>query len=432
MRFAVLRCGPAVLALLVWQPLSAAVLDLNGVLNEVAAANPTLAARREMVEAARRRIAPAGAWQSPMFEIGALNVPTSGRFDMDPMTMKMVGVSQRVPVFGSNRISRNSARAAADAEGAGSEMTHYELFSMAWEAYADAYYAVQLVGAALAHQGAMDRLVRSAQARYQSGNGRLDDVLRAQAEQARTLADLAAFQAEARGARARLSALMGRDPNGATDSLAPPPSTPVPSEPGPWMAAVATTHPRLRELQAQVDRYRLAARAARRMLWPDLQLGYSYGFREPIDGVAQDNMWSATVGFMLPIFARQRELSEGAEMDAMARANEAELRSATLDLQQQVLATHATAVADQRSVTLLADTVVVTQRRAVDASWSAYSAGSSDLWRVFEATHSLYGEEVALTRARQDLSRTEARLLSITARGDLLGVTLPEIKRSAR
>jgi outer membrane protein TolC len=65
----------------------------------------------------------------------------------------------------------------------------------------------------------------------------------------------------------------------------------------------------------------------------------------------------------------------------------------------------------------------------VDASWSTYSAGSSDLWRVLEATHSLYGEDVALVRARQDLARTEARLLSITARGDLLNLTLPTSPR---
>lgn len=429
MRYALLRGGLAVLTFLVW-PHAAAALDLDGVFREVAAANPTLAARREMVEAARRRIAPAGAWQSPMIEFGAINVPTNGRFDMDPMTMKMVGVSQRVPLFGGNGLNRESARAAATAEGAASEMTQYEVFSMTWEAYADAYYAGQLARSALAHQGEMDRLVRSARVRYESGNGRLEDVLRAQAEQARTLSDLVSFQAEARGAQARLDALRGRISGGSTDSLAPPPSARVPDEPTPWLAAVATTHPRLRELQAQVDRYQLAGRAARRMAWPDVELKASYGVREPIDGVAQDNMWSATAELMLPIFAGQREQSEGAEMDAMARASENELHAATLDLTQQILTLHATAVADQRTLTLLADTVVVTTRRAVEASWSSYSAGSADLWRVFEVTHSLYGEEIALTRARQDLVRTEAKLLSLTARGDLLGVTLPEIQRT--
>ena len=411
-------------------PGDAGAMSLATALREVAATNPTLASRREMVEAARRRIAPAGAWQSPMVEVGVLNVPTHGRFDMEPMTMKMIGVEQRVPVFGANRLSRRSASAAAEAEGAGLEGANVELFAMTWEAYSDAYHAARLKELSLAHRGEMDQLVRSARARYASGNGRLEDVFRAEAEQARTLSDVASFEAEALGARARLAALMGRPSALLADSLEAPPATSMPDDPAPILARVAAGHPRLRELRAQVERYRLAARAARRMAWPDLQVAASYGIREPILGVPQDNMWSATLGFMLPVFAGQREYSEGSEMDAMARASENELRAATLDLDQQARSLHASARAAERTVSLLADTVVTTGRRAVQASWSSYDAGSTDLWRVFEATHALYGEEVALLRARQDLARNAARLLAITASGDLFGLTLPEMQRS--
>jgi outer membrane protein TolC len=410
----------------------ARALDLQGALREVASANPTLASRRDMVEAARRRVGPAGAWQSPMVEFGVVNVPTSGRFDMDPMTMKMVGLEQRVPIFGANRLSRRSAASAAAAEGAGLEMASYELFAMAWEAYSGAYYAGRLGALGLAHRAEMDDLVRSARARFESGNGRLDDVLRAQAEQARVLSDVAEFAAEEQSARARLAALMGRDAAALADSLEPPPPAPPAGDVTSLLAQLDESHPRLRELRAQVDRYRLAARAARRMLWPDLQLNVSYGIRQPVLGVPQDNMWSATVGFMLPVFAGQRELSEGAEMDAMARASESDLRVATLDLSQQVRSLDATLRSDQRMVSLLADTVVVTERSAVEASWSAYNAGATDLWRVLEAAHARYGEEAALVRARQELARTEARLLATTARADLFGLTLPVIGRSER
>lgn len=432
MRSVVWRGAVVLATVLAVAPHEAKALDLSAALREVATANPTLAGRREMVEAARLRIAPAGAWQSPMVEIGAINVPTNGRFDSDPMTMKMVGIQQRVPIFGANRLNRHSAASAAEAEGAGVEMANYELFSMAWEAYAEAYYAGRLEALSLAHRADMERLVRSARARFESGNGRLDDVLRAEAEQARTLSDLSGFAAEEQAARARLAALMGRESAALGDSLEPPPATSPLEDPAAAIAKVNESHPRLRELRAQRDRYRLAARAARRMLWPDLQVSASYGLRQPIMGVAQDNMWSATLGFMLPVFAPQRELAEGSEMDAMARATESDLRAASLDLDQQIRGLYASRRSDRRTVSLLADTVVVTERRAVEASLSAYDAGATDLWRVFEATHSLYDEEVALARARQDLARTEARLLATTARADLLGVTLPEIERSNR
>jgi len=143
-------------------------------------------------------------------------------------------------------------------------------------------------------------------------------------------------------------------------------------------------------------------------------------------------MWSASVGFMVPIFAGQREFSEGAEMDAMARASEAERRAAELDLRQRVAETYAVAVAAQRTVRLYADTVVTVEERAVDASWVSYSTGSTDLWRVLEATHALYTEVIALARARQDLMHAQARMLSLTGRADLLGIALPEAEETRR
>ncbi len=408
----------------------ARALDLETALREVAAHSPTLAARQAMTEAARRRIAPAGAWSSPMLELGAVNVPTSGRFDEDPMTMRMLGVSQRVPVFGANRLARRSAAAAFDAEAAGAAMTRYQVLGRAWESYAAGFYAAEMSRQADAHQAIMDRLVQSARARYESGRGRLEDVLRAEAERARVLADLAGFRAEERGARAQLDALRGDERASGSEALAAPPAAPVPAEANAWLAAVNPSHPRLRELDAQVNRYRFAARAARRVAWPDMELRGSYGNRDQTVGESHgtpelNDMFSATVGFMVPIFAGQRELSEAAEMDAMARASESERRAAELDIRQGVLATWAAAAAAQRTVSLLADTVVTTQRRAVDASWTSYSAGATDLWRVFEASHALYAEEIALLRARQDLARAQAQFVSLTGRGDLLGVTLP-------
>lgn len=416
--------------LLASSPHAAQALDLESVWREVAAENPTLASRRARVQAMRHRVAPAGAWESPMVEFGALNVPTNGRFDMEPMTMKMVGVSQRVPLFGANRLRRGAARAAAGAEEAGLESANFELFSMAWAAYSDAYHAARLVSASRTHETEMDRLVHAARARYQSGRGRLDDVLRAEAEQARTLADRAAYEGEWLGAQARLAALMGRESARLPDSLEAPPDAASLPDLAAALAAIGEEHPMLLELRTRRDGHRLSARAARRMAWPDLQLGISYGTREPIMGATQDDMWSAMLGFMVPLFAGQREFSEAAEMEAMARGAEAELKAATLELQQQARTLHARAHASARMVSLLADTVVATQRRAVAASWGAYQAGGTDLWRVFEAAHALYGEEIALIRARQDLARAEAGLLAVTARAELFGLALPPIERS--
>jgi outer membrane protein, heavy metal efflux system len=425
----------AAFALAIWSaavaPRPVLALDLPEALRQAAAANPSLAARSEMVEAARRRVARAGSWPSPMLELGVVNVPTTGRFDEDPMTMKMIGVSQRVPVFGGNRLSGRAARESASGEAAALERAGFEIYGMTWEAYADALAARDRVRSAEAHGGVMDRLVESSRVRYQSGTGRLEDMLRSQAERARIVADLTAFRAEEQTARARLDALRGVPPGGPADTLAALPAATDPLALEAWLAAVSAGHPRLREADAQAGRYRFEARAARRMAWPDLELKASYGWRQSLvspghaGSLEQDNMISASIGFMLPVFAGARGGAEGAEMDAMARASEAERRQAELELRQEIVSAHAAAVAAGRTVRLFADTVTSIQHRAVEASWAAYRAGTTDLWRILEATHALYAEELALVRARQELARAHARLVALTGRADLLGVTLP-------
>jgi outer membrane protein TolC len=419
-------------------PDAARALDLDQTLREVAAANPALEARAAMAEAARRRVAPAGAWPAPMLELGVVDVPVTGEFDRDPMTMKMLGLSQRVPLFGSRGLARRAAREQADGAAWAVEMARYDVFGMAVEAYADAYFAGALAGAARAHVGVMERLVESSRVRYEAGNGRLEEVLRAQAERAAILGDLATLRGAERAARARLDALRGVMPGAETDSLATPPEAAVPDDPSSWLAAVGADHPRLREMDTHVRHYRYAARAARRRAWPDLELKGSYGWRADVlatgshlGNLEQDDMFSASVGLMLPIFAGAREGAEGAEMDAMARASEAERRGAELELRRDVAAAHAGAAAARRTVGLLADTVTAIQHRALEASWSGYRAGTTDLSMVFESAHRVYEQEVALVRARQELAHAAARMIALTGRADLLGFHLP-IARSPR
>ncbi|MEK7347410.1 MAG: TolC family protein [Candidatus Eisenbacteria bacterium] len=408
-------------------------LSLEEALLDVAAANPSLQARRAMVTAALRRVPPSGAWEQPMLELGAVNVPLSGKFNDDEMTMKMVGLVQRVPLFGKNGLRRRAADQEAEAEGAAATRSHYEIFGAAIEAYAESYFGLERARAAGRHRGVMDRLVESARARYRSGNGRLEDALRAEAERARVHADAISFAAGTARSLARLDALRGRDPSPDARDLQALPSFAVPADPSGWLAAARDGHPRLLEAEARERRYAFSARAARRMVWPDLEVRASYGVRgKDRFGMALEDMFTATVGFMVPIFAKSREYAMGAEMDAMARGAAAERREAELDLSREAMSLHAEASAASRMVSLLADTVVVVQRRAVEAGWSGYAAGGSDLWRVFELSHSLYSEELQLLDAQEGLAVTQARLVSLTGRGDLAGVELPAIRKEER
>jgi len=425
----------ALLTLCALWPRPAGAVDLPQVLRDVLRRNPDLGTQRWEAAASHERAVRAGSWSSPMLEFGVVNVPTTGRFDMDPMTMKMVGITQRVPVFGANRLARRAEDEAASADTAMLAAMRWERCGEAWEMYAEAYFAGERTRAALRHRGVMQRMVEAARARYAAGRGRLDDMLRAEAEAANVAADAAGFAAEGAEAHARLAALAGAPASVPLGALDPPPVLEVGADPRVWLDA-ALGNPRLAARDASVRRYELGARAARRMAWSDVELKASYGFRadlapaHPHEGPdQQDNMFSASAGFMLPLFARSREYAEAREMSAMANAAMSERAATTLELERTVTAAHARAVAAAHTVQLLADTVLVVQHRALDAAWSSYAAGTRDLLSVFDSAHALYTGELREIDERAALARAHATLVAVTGRFDLIGVTVGATSR---
>jgi outer membrane protein TolC len=427
--------APAVLALCLALPARGAGADqaplaLERVLAEVDAANPMLAAGRHESTAAWARARRAGAWDAPTLELAAENVPVTGGFDQDPMTMKVVGLEQKVDVFGARSLAHHAAEGDARAAEAEVENTRWQRFGDAWSAYADAYFAGARADAARDHRQLMDKMAAVARVRYESGRGRLDDLLRAEAGRARIVADAVGFDAEAHAARARLDVLRGREQGDGSEALSAPPESLAADGAAGWREAVST-HPSVRALSEREAGQRDMERAAQRRTWPEMTLRASYGFRGPLSQgasmpvVPNPNLFSAGVSLDLPLGAGSRQGAEAAEARAMADAAQAERRATTLALEGELSALRARVAATRRTVALLRDTVIVAQRRALEAARSAYETGATDLAAVLDADHDIYAQELEVSRARQDLAGMLARLLAATARPELVGVSVP-------
>jgi outer membrane protein TolC len=423
----------------------ALALDLPAVLAQVAEQNPSLAARAALVDAAGQRVHTASVWTGPELMLGFENVPTSPlALNRDPMTMTTIELRQRIPIAPGRGLRKDAA--AENVNAARSELTlaRWQRWGDAWAAYADAFYANELAIETAHHHGVMDRIVAAARAQYQSGRGRLDAVLRAETERARIIADEAIYRGEEQVARARLNALRGITA-AAGETLA---AVPMPTVASVEPFLNTTGHPQLAAAEARQRSYQQTARASRRTRWPDLDLRVMYGFRDQVPVTSTtvhpgghtvtdygteklDDMVSASIGFMVPL-PNGRGSAESDEWEAMARASEAERREASFALEQDIRSAHTTALATERLAGILADTVLVAGRRAVDAAWVSYEAGTIDLWQVLEASHALYEQEVALANARRDLAHAHARLVALTGRTELLGVSVPDATEEPR
>src|SRR5512146_2918886 len=98
------------------QPAAAAgAQTLSSLVDEALRNNPELRAASNEAEAAKQRVRPAGALEDPMLEAGLLNAPIQPfSVSREDMTMKMLGLSQKLPYPGKRALRERVA--AKDAE----------------------------------------------------------------------------------------------------------------------------------------------------------------------------------------------------------------------------------------------------------------------------------------------------------------------------
>ena len=115
-------------------------LRIENVAFEAVQNNNRAAAARYMETAAREKIGPAGAWNDPMLMIGVTSLPTSFDFKMDPMTMKMIGISQSIPIAGQKGLAAQAAKSEADAASEDRRGVEIDLATAARTAFLDLYF----------------------------------------------------------------------------------------------------------------------------------------------------------------------------------------------------------------------------------------------------------------------------------------------------
>lgn len=114
-------------------------LRIEDVINDVLRNNNSIVAAEYMELAAKERASSTGKWDDPMLMVGVANLPTSFDFKMDPMTMQMIGLSQNIPLAGSNRLERKVAIAEANVASQDRRTMQADMIMVARFAFADLF-----------------------------------------------------------------------------------------------------------------------------------------------------------------------------------------------------------------------------------------------------------------------------------------------------
>ncbi len=374
---------------------------LPDLVTEALTGNPEIAAARSELEAARARIAPAGAFEDPMLEVGVVNAPLDSlSLRREDMTMKMLGLGQKLPFPGKREIRRDVALLdASGVEEAAYEITNRVVRDLR-RAYAELVFNAEAQRLLSLTRQEFRILADIARARHQVGLAVQNDVIDAQTELDRLQAQDLELEQEASTLQAEIRRLLGRPVDAAPVVAEAPALLPTPEPAAQLREAALANRPRLQALQAVVERNARTVDLMRREYYPDFDVRLLYGQRDRApDGMPRDDMVSLTVGVNLPIWRKSRLEPQVAEARAMRSQADSMLAAERLETLAALDAQLANARQWRSTAALYRDTVLPEVNAAVTSALAAYRVGRVDFLTLRQAELRVLEVATALAEA---------------------------------
>jgi len=373
--------------------------------------NPELRSSQARWQMYVGRIKQAGALDDPMLMLkiqnGILSDPLN--FGKDPMTQKVIGISQQIPFWGKRALKEEIAGHEAAALRWQLEERRLELARMVKEEWYRLYMTDRALEIVARNIRIMDDFITLAQTRYTVGQGVQQDIFRAQVERSKMLEMQITLRQQRTSQQAVLNTLAGRP--AATPVGAIPDFTVSPvNESAQELQAVAEEHrPQLRQTQALIEKGKAGHRLAQKEFYPDVNLSFELMQRNPTMNDEGLNMYSLGVTFNLPVIRERREamLAESSAETGMATAELAAVRNAInsgiVDLLAQL---------DRRRqlIDLYKTGIIPQAQQSLESSTIAYRVGKVDLLTLMESRITLFNYEREYYDSLADYQMRRAQL----------------------
>ncbi|MEO8564556.1 MAG: TolC family protein [bacterium] len=411
--------------------------ELDALVATALTRSPTVRAASARVLGARHRAEAASAPPDPMLMAGIQNQPLgSGPASMavggpEPMTMRMIGVSQAIPYPGKLALRRRVAEREAEAAEAAVETARRLVARDVKQAYYEIAFIDHARRVVDRNRDVLASVIHITDVRYGLGTLGQTEVLKARLDGTR-LAQAASDLAEQRNATlARLSALLDAPiDTGALRPVVPDriarfvmPEAPddirftsnvlgsrAAGSPLPPLAelqeAALASSPELREHEAMISAQAARVELARTDRLPDVDVSVQYGQR----GGGLPDMVSATVSVPLPIFARRKQDQLSGDASAQLEALHAEHQAAANTLRADVASLVSEIERARTQLALYAKALVPQGRAMLTSAIASYQVGKGELRDVLDAQASLFTYETDNARALADFAKQLAEL----------------------
>jgi outer membrane protein, heavy metal efflux system len=387
-------------------------LRMDDLVKYVVAHNDRAAAMRLMEKAAKDKIGPAGAWDDPMLMVGVTGLPTSGSFTDEDMTMKMIGITQKIPYAGQKGLESEVAKYQADIAREDTRQTELDLATAARNAYLSLYYRQQALNFIKAQRAIQNDIVTASIKKLSTDLATQADVAAAQADLWRLDADILSSQQEIDASFNELFALMSQEKPVSFPNLSEPSFESIPKNLDAWLAAAWDNYPPLKRSRSLAVSYFYSASAAQRMRWPMLELAASYGFRQngPLDPMTgqimkRDNMISFQANISLPIFSNRSQKKMASSMNAMRLSAEAEANQAWRDTKASLQTLFSGKDRLTQSLSLYKERIVPADEDAYKSAMAGYTSNRVPFTSLYSYAMNIYRDRLAANQIAYQLAQ---------------------------
>lgn len=376
-------------------PAVAEEVDLAAFLTEAEANHPEIKALTARRAAAATVPSQAETLPDPTFSASYTNESLSS-FTLGSMPDSNLTLSwtQEVPYPGKRRLAGAVAQSELATVERQLEWTRLRVRSEVKRRYFELHRLDRTATVLAETRAVLASFVDAARARYESGGGPLENVLKAQTELAAIEIEFALNRQERRTAEARMTASLGR---GAEASFGPVQDLPVVDAPDrAWVEARAVVlSPEVKVLEAMADADNRRFDLAKRNLKPDLMYGAGYAYREDLDPMVM-----GMIGIRLPLYRgrKQAQAAKEAELRLEAARHDLDLgRIATVARIRELLAQFDRATA---LVPLYSDALIPLARSTLDAAAGSYVTGGTDFLALLDDALKVLRYEIEVEQQR--------------------------------
>lgn len=368
--------------------------SLSRLVAQAIANNPEIAASEARWRMFTGRIAQARSLEDPMLMLKIQNgiVRDPLNFSRDPMTQKVIGISQQLPFWGKRDLKAEVASKEAESYRLQVEERKLELARMVKETYWQIYFVDRSIAVITKNIGIMDDFIMLAETRYTVGQASQQDVLKAQVEKSKMLDMEISLRQQRKSLVAALNTLLARPVDTPFGAISDPLIAEVSLSVAELQRLAEEQRPQFKSLAAQVEQGKAMHRLAEKESYPDVNLSFEYMQR---DAAMEDeglDMYSAGITFNLPVYRERRQAmrAESSSAVSMAAAETAMLKNSI----QGGIADLLAQLERRRKLADLYRTGIIPQaEQTLESTVISYRVGKADILMLLDSRVTLFNYE---------------------------------------